>query len=70
MQPPEQVLRERFGHDSFKPGQLEVINHLLERTSAAAVFPTGGGKSPCYQLPSLYGMSPVLIWRSWAELPM
>ncbi len=53
---PEQVaatLRERFGFDAFKPGQREVIAHLLAGRSAAAVFPTGGGKSLCYQLPAV-----------------
>ena len=47
------VLAERFGHREFKPGQREVIDHLLSGRSAAAVFPTGGGKSLCYQLPAL-----------------
>ena len=47
------VLRQYFGFADFKPGQREVIGHLLAGKSAAAVFPTGGGKSLCYQLPSL-----------------
>jgi ATP-dependent DNA helicase RecQ len=47
------LLRERFGFDEFRPGQAEVIGHLLAGRSAAAVFPTGGGKSICYQLPAL-----------------
>ena len=46
-------LRERFGFDAFLPGQREVIEHLLRGRSAAAVFPTGSGKSLCYQLPAL-----------------
>lgn len=46
-------LRERFGFDEFRLGQEEVIEHLLAGHSAAAVFPTGGGKSLCYQLPAL-----------------
>ena len=48
-----QALRTHFGFDSFQPGQREVIEHLLAGRSAAAVFPTGGGKSLCYQLPAL-----------------
>ena len=48
-----QALRTHFGFDSFQPGQQEVIEHLLAGRSAAAVFPTGGGKSLCYQLPAL-----------------
>jgi len=47
------VLRQYFGFADFKPGQREVIEHLLAGKSAAAVFPTGGGKSLCYQLPAL-----------------
>ncbi len=50
---PEALLRDRFGLDAFRPGQLEVINALLAGRSALAVFPTGGGKSLCYQLTSL-----------------
>jgi ATP-dependent DNA helicase RecQ len=47
------VLRQTFGLDQFRPGQEEVIGHLLAGRSAAAVFPTGSGKSLCYQLPAL-----------------
>jgi ATP-dependent DNA helicase RecQ len=47
------ALRKHFGFDHFKPGQPEVMDHLLSGRSAAAVFPTGGGKSLCYQLPAL-----------------
>lgn len=47
------VLRERFGFSTFRPGQEAVIQHLLAGHSAAAVFPTGSGKSLCYQLPAL-----------------
>ena len=49
----ESTLRERFGLPGFRPGQREVISALLERGAALAVFPTGGGKSLCYQLPAL-----------------
>jgi ATP-dependent DNA helicase RecQ len=50
---PETLLRDRFGLTTFKPGQREVIDALLTRGKALAVFPTGGGKSLCYQLPAL-----------------
>lgn len=46
-------LQGRFGFDSFRPGQEAVIGHLMAGQSAAAVFPTGAGKSLCYQLPAL-----------------
>ena len=48
-----ETLEKTFGFPRFLPGQLEVIEHLLSGHSAAAVFPTGGGKSLCYQLPAL-----------------
>jgi ATP-dependent DNA helicase RecQ len=47
------TLSARFGHDCFREGQEPVIRSLLEGRSALAVFPTGGGKSLCYQLPAL-----------------
>jgi ATP-dependent DNA helicase RecQ len=47
------VLAQRFGFTSFRPGQEEVVEALLDGRSALAVFPTGGGKSLCYQLPAL-----------------
>ncbi len=49
----QRQLTEHFGFDEFQPGQREVIDSLLAGRSAAAVFPTGGGKSLCYQLPAL-----------------
>jgi ATP-dependent DNA helicase RecQ len=49
----QEVLRERFGHTGFRGGQEPVIRALLDGRSALAVFPTGGGKSLCYQLPAL-----------------
>jgi ATP-dependent DNA helicase RecQ len=47
------VLSSSFGHASFRPGQEQVIESLLAGQSALALFPTGAGKSLCYQLPSL-----------------
>ena len=48
-----QNLQQYFGYDEFRPGQQQVIQQLLSGHSSAAVFPTGGGKSLCYQLPAL-----------------
>jgi ATP-dependent DNA helicase RecQ len=45
-------LRRRFAMERFLDGQLAVIQRLLAGKNVAAVFPTGGGKSLCYQLPS------------------
>ena len=50
---PLEVLKKHFGYDAFREGQEAVITRLLAGQSAAAVFPTGGGKSLCYQLPAL-----------------
>ena len=50
---PTEALKIHFGHRSFRDGQLPVIESLLADRSALAVFPTGGGKSLCYQLPAL-----------------
>jgi ATP-dependent DNA helicase RecQ len=46
-------LRQYFGFDAFREGQEPVVRALLDGRSALAVFPTGGGKSLCYQLPAL-----------------
>jgi len=48
----DELLRS-FGHSEFRSGQEAVIASLLEGRSALAIFPTGGGKSLCYQLPAL-----------------
>ncbi len=47
------LLEEAFGFSAFRPGQEAVINCLLAGRPSLAVFPTGGGKSLCYQLPAL-----------------
>ena len=52
MQLAEEQLKLVFGMDSWRPGQIGVIQSILEGRPAAAIFPTGGGKSLCYQLPS------------------
>ena len=49
----EQKLKQVFGFDSLRHGQKQVIDNVLAGQSAAAIFPTGSGKSLCYQLPAL-----------------
>jgi len=46
-------LTEKFGWSDFKHGQIQVMQRLVDGRSTLAVFPTGGGKSLCYQLPAL-----------------
>ena len=48
-----ETLQSRFGFSSMRAGQETVVRALLDGRSALAVFPTGGGKSLCYQLPAL-----------------
>lgn len=48
-----ETLKNVFGFDSFREGQEAIIKQILKGNSALAVFPTGSGKSLCYQLPAL-----------------
>lgn len=48
----QQTLQEPFGYEQFRPGQREVIEHILAGLHTLAVLPTGSGKSLCYQLPA------------------
>jgi ATP-dependent DNA helicase RecQ len=50
---PASILKETFGYDTYRPLQQEVIENVLARRDSLAVMPTGGGKSLCYQIPSL-----------------
>lgn len=53
MKTPELILKDTFGYDTFRPLQKEVIENVLAHRDTLAVMPTGGGKSLCYQIPSL-----------------
>jgi ATP-dependent DNA helicase RecQ len=53
MSNPREVLQNVFGHDDFRPLQGEVIEHVCEGGSAVVLFPTGKGKSLCYQIPAI-----------------
>ncbi len=47
------ILKEYFGHDSFRHGQEQLVDSLLAGRDALGIMPTGAGKSVCYQVPSL-----------------
>jgi len=47
------VLRETFGYDAFRGAQGDIVDHVVGGSDALVLMPTGGGKSLCYQIPSL-----------------
>jgi ATP-dependent DNA helicase RecQ len=57
----EKILQAKTGFSSFKPGQKEIIEDVLEGRDVVALLPTGGGKSLCYQLPAYAIDGAVLI---------
>jgi ATP-dependent DNA helicase RecQ len=50
---PLDILRKTYGYDSFRGPQAEIIDHVISGKNAFVLMPTGGGKSLCYQIPSL-----------------
>ena len=49
----EQTLKQYFGHDTFLPGQRDIIERTLGGHDALILMPTGGGKSLIYQFSAL-----------------
>ena len=48
-----EVLKKYYGYTSFRKGQEDIINEIINKNDVLAIMPTGGGKSICYQVPSL-----------------
>ncbi|RXW64447.1 DNA helicase RecQ [Enterococcus faecium] len=47
------LLKQYFGYDEFRPGQKEIIQKVIDQENVLGIMPTGSGKSICYQLPAL-----------------
>ncbi|MDD5213742.1 MAG: RecQ family ATP-dependent DNA helicase [Candidatus Gracilibacteria bacterium] len=54
MQNLEQLLQNKFGLESFREGQLEIIESVIKQNDTLVFMPTGGGKSLTYQFPGVY----------------
>jgi len=56
-----QILIKDFKLSSFRLGQKDIIESILQKKDVIAVLPTGGGKSLCFQLPAVYFQSLVIV---------
>lgn len=50
---PNDILKQYWGFESFRPLQEDIINNVLEGKDTLALLPTGGGKSICFQVPAM-----------------
>src|SRR5213592_3020822 len=53
LSPARVALRETFGYSAFRGAQEDIVDHMVAGGDALVLMPTGGGKSLCYQIPSL-----------------
>src|SRR5690625_3270455 len=56
-----EILQTYFGYRTFREGQQETIQYIIQENNTLAVMPTGGGKSICYQIPGIYKNGTAII---------
>ncbi|MCG8672783.1 MAG: DEAD/DEAH box helicase, partial [Pseudomonadales bacterium] len=55
------ILKEVYGYEDFNPGQIDIIENVIQREDTIGILPTGGGKSLCYQLPGILSSGLTLV---------
>ena len=55
------ILKDTFGYENFRDGQEDLIRRLIDKEDVLAVFPTGAGKSLCFQLTALLNEGSTIV---------
>src|SRR5690348_4299895 len=61
LQTAKQLLQKYYGYSTFRSGQEDIINSILQGADTLGIMPTGGGKSVCYQIPALLQPGTTLV---------